>query len=207
MQQGLVRILSMLFLGLAVASMACLAQTPPAYRAGSLTKQEPQSIYAVDPQDSWNRIFYLLFTRTVKVRLADNFEEGAPFVPVRIATRLPQMASARTFERVESGDRAVDPLYPSFFNSAGVESVLIDLQYLQFKNVLQEALSEQAARPPLQRALMQADAWAAFDILHRHRGLSGEVGDRRSELLLMLSQFVRKLALTLEEIAALPDTY
>jgi|SRR6516225_5689120 len=115
MQQGLVWILSMLFSGLIVASMACLAQTPPAYRAGSLTKQEPQSIYAADPQDAWNRIFYLLFTRTVKLRLADNFKEGTPFVPIRIGTPLSQTASARTFERIESGDRAIDPLYPSFF--------------------------------------------------------------------------------------------
>jgi len=196
----------MLFLGLAVASMTCLAHTPPAYWAGSLTKQEPQSIYAVDPQDAWNRIFYLLFTRTVKLRLADNFKGGAPFVPLRIIP-FPQTASARTFERIESGDRAIDPLYPSFLNSAGVEWVLIDPQYQQFKNALQDALSEQAARPLLQRALMQADAWAAFDILRRYWGLRRQLRDRRDELLPMLAQFVRKLALTPQEIAALPDTY
>ena len=124
-----------------------------------------------------------------------------------MGTFFPQTASARTFERIESGDRAIDPLYPSFFNSAGVESVLIDPQYQQFKNALQDALSEQAARPPLQRALMQADAWAAFDLLHRDWGFGGQLRDRRNELLPMLAQFVRKLALTPEEIAALPDTY
>jgi hypothetical protein len=205
MQRDVTRIPSTFFLSLAVTSMTCLAQTLPAYRAGSLTKQEPQSIYAVDPQDAWNRISYLLFTRTVKLRLADNFKEGAPSVPVRIGTPS-QTASVQSFERIESGDCAIDPLYPSFFNSAGVESVLIDPQYQQFKNALRDALSEQATRPPLQRALMQADAWAAFDILHRWQ-FGGELGDRRNELLPMLAQFVRKLALTPQEIAALPDTY
>ena len=102
--------------------------------------------------------------------------------------------------------RSTRCIHPSF-NSAGVESVLIDPQYQQFKSALQDALSEQAPRPALHRTLMQADAWAAFDLLHRSWGLSGQLRDRRHELLPMLAQFVRKLALTPQEIAALPDTY
>jgi hypothetical protein len=47
------RTASSLLLTLAVVSAACLAQTQPDHRAGSLAKQEPQSIYAVDPQDAW----------------------------------------------------------------------------------------------------------------------------------------------------------
>jgi len=149
----------------------------------------------------------LLFTRTVRLRLTGDFKEGAPLAPVNIGTASPQQASLRTFERIESGDRAIDPLYPSFFNSAGVESVLVNPRYEEFKSALQDALAEQAVRPALQRALMQADVWAAFDILDRHREFSGELGDRKNELVPMLAQFVRKLALTPEEIAALPDTY
>jgi hypothetical protein len=197
----------MLSLGIAsVAPITCVAQTPPPYRAGSLTRQDAQSIYAVDSQDSWNQIFYWLFTRTVKLRLADNFKEGAPFVSVT-TTPVARRASARTFERIASGDRAIDPLYPSFFQSAGTESVLVDPQYQQFKRALQDALGQRAARPALQRALMQADAWAAFDHLDRNWGFKGEVRERANELLPRLAGFVRKLALTPEEVAVLPDTY
>lgn len=207
LQPDLMRTSSMLFLSLIVASVTGLAQAWPAYRAGSLTRQEPQPIYSADPQDAWNRTFYLLFTRTVKLRLANNFKEGAPFTLLRSMSASTERVSAGIFERIESGDRAIDPLYPSFFNSAGVESVLIDPQYQQFKQALQDALAEPAARPPLSRALMQADAWAAFDILRRPWGLSADLRSRRDELLPMLALFIRKLALTPEEIGALPHTY
>ena len=191
--------------GLILGAMTCLAQSLPAYRAGSLEKQEPQPMYAADPQDAWNRIFYGLFTRTIKLRLADNFTEGAPFVTTEAPFH--RTFSTRTFERIESGDRAIDPLYPSFLISAGVESALIDPQFGQMKAALEEALRESEARPPLARALMQADAWAAFDILERDWRFGGELGARRDELLSMLGRWVRKLALTPREIAALPNTY
>src|SRR5688572_25592223 len=38
---------------------------------------DPQSIYARDSNDPWNRIFRSLFTRTVTARLSDAFAEGA----------------------------------------------------------------------------------------------------------------------------------
>ncbi len=31
------------------------------------------------PNDCWNRIFYCLFTRTVKIRVTDDFPDAAPF--------------------------------------------------------------------------------------------------------------------------------
>ena len=197
----------MLVLSLTALSITCLAQAPPAYRVGSLMKREPQPIYSADPHDAWNRIFYLLFTRTVKVRLADNFKEGAPFVPVMIMSPSSKLASAQTFERIESGDRAIDPLYPSFFNSAGAESALVNPEYAQLKQALEDALGEQAARTPIQRALMEADAWAGYDILCRYGADVGERGGRAKELLTLLARFIRKLALAPQEIAALPHTY
>lgn len=85
MRRSLTGLLSVPFLSMALVSATCVAQTPPAYRAGSLTKQEAQSIYALDPQDPWNRIFYLLFTRTVKLRLADSFKARTTPPPPRIS--------------------------------------------------------------------------------------------------------------------------
>ena len=42
---------------------------------GSLARSEPQSIYAPDPEDAWNQVFFLLFTRTIESRVMAN---GAP---------------------------------------------------------------------------------------------------------------------------------
>src|SRR5215472_5506305 len=94
------------------------------YRSGSLSKNEPQAIYSSDPRDSWNRIFYCLFTRTVKTRLAKDFPEGAPFAPLEMMGHRDMQASKNLFERIESGDRAIDPLYPSFFTSIGPSQAL-----------------------------------------------------------------------------------
>src|SRR5438105_3245941 len=51
-------------------------QPAPDYRAGSLAKDGAQAVYAADPDDAWNRIFYVLFTRTVRTRLSNDFPEG-----------------------------------------------------------------------------------------------------------------------------------
>lgn len=199
----------LLVLSQAAISITCLAQAPSDYRAGSLVKQEPQPVYAADPNDAWNRIFYLLFTRTVTLRLSDNFKEGAPFIPDQsMAGRLLSMnVSVGTFERIEGGDRAIDPLYPSFFSSQAVETLLSDPQYAQFKQALADALREPTVRPPLHRALMQADAWAAYDRLSQYWASDEERRDRAKELATMLARFIRRLSLTPQEIAALPRNY
>jgi hypothetical protein len=198
--------LSIVVLTLGGLSVRSQAKAPPTYRQGSLAKQKPQPIYSSNPNDPWNRIFYLLFTRTVKLRLADNFRAAAPLISVS-PFFVPHWASTRIFERIESGDRAIDPLYPSFFSAAGAESVLEDPRFVRLKRALQVALDERAARSPLERALMQSDAWAAFDVLDQDYGFSGKLLDRRNELLTLLARFVRKLALTPTEIARLPDNY
>src|SRR5262249_58914238 len=51
----------------------------PSYQIGSLPKDEPQAVYSADRDDSWNHIFYCLFTRTVQLRLSDDFLAAAPF--------------------------------------------------------------------------------------------------------------------------------
>jgi len=189
-------------------ALLCSAQSGLNPRFGSLPKDEPQAIYHPDPGDSWNRIFYCLFTRTVKTRLSQDFSDGAPFTS---ATMGGFRVSASLFERIEGGDGANDPLYPSFFNSAGAAQALVEPRYSMLKRALADALGESRDRPALDRALMQGDVWAAFDILSGYRHIVGPQGEsldeRRSELGPMLARFIRKLALAPEEIKRLPDNY
>lgn len=190
-----------------------LALSEPTYHAGSLLRDEPQAIFAADPDDAWNRIFYCLFTRTVRIRLSDDFPEGAPFSPPPELLMPQRSISEGAFERIEGGDRAIEPLYPSFLTSSGPFRVLDEPRYSQFTKALADALHEKRERSPLARALMQSDVWAAYDILSRdyHSAYEGEEGKQRRQhkdrLLSLLAQLIRKLALTAEEIAALPDNY
>ena len=185
----------------------------PTYQVGSLPKDEPQAVYSADRDDSWNRIFYCLFTRTVQLRLSDDFLEGAPFSqPTQ--TLFPQRSiSDGTFERIEGGDRAIEPLYPSFLTSSGPFQVLDEPRYSQLTKALVAALQENADRTPLARALMQSDVWAAHDILSREYDFAhkGEQGNqrraRKDKLLALLAKLIKRLALTSEEIKSLPDNY
>jgi hypothetical protein len=183
---------------------------PSSAASTSTGSEDPRLVYSDNADDPWNRIFHSLFTRTLKVRMSDDFPDAAPFTPVREpATRL--KASTRIFERVENGDRAIEPLYPSFFTNVGVLEVLNEPVYSELKTALESALAEQAKRPPLNRALMQIDAWAAFDIFYAHSGFrgpdSGVLPQRREELLKLLARFIFKIALSPDEIRTLPNTY
>ena len=174
--------------------------------------RSPEPIYSQDPHDPWNRIFYFLFSRRVQTRLSEDFPEGAPFRqegegegPVGPGIRI----STRVFERTEIGDRAIDPLYPSFWVGAGSRLVLADPAYPEFAAALRDALSEKAPRPVLARALMQNDLWGAYDILFGPFLLAdeNELGQHRHEALDLLARLIRKIALTPDEIKALPDNY
>lgn len=178
------------------------------------TKGAGAGVYSDDPRDPWNRVFRCLFTRTVRARLSDEFREGAPFG--RRSQYRPRLrASRRLFERAEEGDRAIEPLYPSFLSSAGPSAALDEPLYTELRAALTDALADARPRTPLARALMQSDAWAAFDRLHAtdplvertHASVKRRRGERREELLGLLAEFVHRLALTPSEIAALPDNF
>ena len=114
------------------------AMAPSDYRAGSLAKQEAQSIYTTDPHDSWNRIFYLLFTRSIKLRLTKDFGHEDSYVPVSVMVDASLPAISQIFERIESGDGAIDPLYPNNFLSAkAAEFVLVDPQFSELEQALE----------------------------------------------------------------------
>ena len=200
--------LAVIILYVVAMALLCSAQSGLNPRSGSLPKDEPQAIYHPDPGDSWNRIFYCLFTRTVKARLSQDFSEGAPFISGRTGIYSEFRFSASLFERIESGDGANDPLYPA---SVGAAQALVEPRYSMLTRALADALGESRNRPALDRALMQGDVWAAFDILSgpiHIRGQQGEsLDERRSELLPLLARFIKRLALRPEEIKRLPDNY
>jgi len=169
----------------------------------------PGSIYAADPNDSWNRIFRALFTRTVKARVTDAFPEGAPFEAFRVRMgSFPIRLSKQKLNRMELGDRAIEPLYPTFFTDEGPAHVLSEPAYSELTNALLDAINDTRNRSPIERALMQADVWGAYDIIYAaRRGPRINFPQRRTALLILLRKFIRKLALTSDEIKSLKSNY
>jgi hypothetical protein len=211
-----------LLAALLAGPIACTPKTPALERApsggfdpvrGSLARDEPQPIYAPDPDDPWNQAFYLLFTRTVAARvLADG---ASPLVGPGVD---PLSVTDRSVTRIESGDRAIDPLYPSWhwMNSRAVDfdagsqwRILQEPRYSRLLAALAQIRGSVESRPPLARALMQADLWSAHDLVFF------EVQprpwrpwrDHATALLAALAETIHALALTREEIVALPDNY
>jgi hypothetical protein len=108
----------------------------------------------------------------------------------------------------------------SWFDMApdGPWEILRDPRYSQLETALSAVISSTRSRPPLARALMQDDVWAAYDILRAPRLFRSPLGrgtvtdtdvpgKRRDDLLPLLARAIRSLALTRAEIAALPDMY
>jgi len=200
----------------AVGFLLLGSQQPFDPARGALERLAPQPIYSADPTDPWNQLFFLLFTRTVHARvIADG---AAPFAAGDERLRV----SDRSVTRIESGDRATDPLYPTWiwmgsasFDFAPGEPwrILQDGRYAQFRTALEAVQRTTASRTPMARALMQADLWSVHDTLHAltvARGISRTHPDRverASELLPLVASTMRALALTRDEIARLPDTY
>ena len=165
----------------------------------------PQSIYAADPNDPWNRIFRVLFTRTVTARVSDAFAEGAPLERFQVQMgSFPIRLSKQKLRRTEIGDRAIEPLYPGFLTIDGSAHVLSEPAYSELATALRQAIAETKTRLPMERALMQSDIWAAYDIIH---GMQFRTGADVPQLLKLLRQFVRKLALTTDEIKSLRNNY
>ena len=167
----------------------------------------PQPIYSDSPSDPWNRIFYCLFTRRVEARVSSDYPEGAPFTGYSQGMDL--QVSTRTFERLEIGDRAIDPLYPNSFVVTGARAVLTEPKYSEFAKALQDALNENAFRPAVARALMQSDLWSAYDQLHGEytRPDQKELEQHRRVLADLLGHLIRRVALTPDEIRSLPANY
>src|SRR4051812_37947295 len=198
-----------------IAALAVvLAASPSPGQSGldpgseSLPVDAPQPIYSADPADPWNRIFHALFTRTVRIRLTEEFAGAGPFERTPDVMGFPELAlSTRAFARIEGGDRAIEPLYrsPEDAGPGGASSVLAGPRFDRLKLALADALAEERRRPPLARALMQADLWAAHDVLVAYPPPDDAGRERKEQLLAALARLVRRLALSRREIEALPD--
>jgi hypothetical protein len=168
-------------------------------------------IYSNRLTDPWNRVFHCLFTRTLRTRISDEFprSEAGPFV--NSGDFLNLRVSTRTFDQTESGDRPIDPLYaPPPFTGDGPYQVLIDPRYSMLIAALHDALNDTTPRSSLARAIFQTDLWSAYDILHwdlypKDRGTI--LDGHKHEISDLLARLIRKLALTPQEIEALPENY
>lgn len=167
----------------------------------------PQPIYSENPDDPWNRIFYQMFTRRIEMRVSSEYPEGAPFKEFREGSA--RRVSTRTFERLEIGDRAIDPLYPNFFNDTGARRVLTQPGYSALVKALQDATNESVTRSPVARALMQSDLWSAYEHLYGEytRPDQSELEQHRRTIVDLIGHLIKKIALTPEEIRSLPDNY
>jgi hypothetical protein len=162
-------------------------------------------IYSTRPNDPWNKIFYFLFSRRLTVRLSSDFAEGAPFVDSPTQRKV----STRIFERSEIGDRAIDPMYPTFTVGFGTMLVLHDSAYPAFTQALRDALQENTARSTCARAFMQSDLWGAYDAFFSPFLPDDEkkLGDRRKAALDLIGHLIRKIALTPDEFNSLQENY
>jgi hypothetical protein len=182
----------------------------PAYLVGSLAPAAVPLPYSDDPNDSWNLIFQALFTRDLTVRLTQEYRAGAPFESHEfMGPPANRLASKQTFLRRESGDRPIPPLYPSFLSNGGIAGLFSEPRSSEFRQALRHALAETTNRPPIERALMQADLWAAYDTLFKARGVQMMSRNSQSseELRSAVAHLMRKVALSSTEIAALPNNY
>ncbi len=190
-----------------VTTTYCVRQTAaPEVIKPTFSSNDARAVYAADLNDPWNRIFRILFTRDVKARISSDFSYAAPFVKfdVRMGT-LSLRISKEKFSRAENGDRAIEPLYPTFLTVDGPRQVLAEPLFSEFTRALRDAIAETAPRSIIERALMQSDVWAAHDILY---SLSRSNNLRDPIILLnLLRQLIRKLALTGEEIRSLRSNY
>jgi hypothetical protein len=167
----------------------------------------PTPIYSPNPQDPWNRLFAILFSRQFQVYKTSDFPEAAPFENSASDNEL--RVSTRLFARVETGDRAIDPLYyPPYNSREGRTQLLEDPTYSEFMTALQAALSENSPRPAIARAWMQSDLWSAYDILSEplfKEDRTQELESRHAAALDALARLIHKLALTPEEIQWYPE--
>ena len=176
----------------------------------AFASNDPQSIYAVDPNDSWNRIFHALFSRSINVRVASDFRKDASLVAFHVSMGSFDIRIGKdTVNRTETGDRAIEPLYPAFFTAEGPLQVLSGPRFSALTAALREAIDDGKPRTPIERALMQSDLWAAYDIVFStgpDRNDNG-LAERKSKLLELLSQLIRKLALSDDQINSLHSNY
>jgi len=142
-------------------SVCGVATDVAGFRTGSLPRLEPQAIYSAHLHDPWNRIFYLLLTRTVGICLSEDFKNEGPFVPASAMAIQDHGPPAGSSNASRAATGRSTRLYPSSLSPQGAESIPSDSGLAELKPALEQAWEETAPRPPWLRALMQSDVRAA----------------------------------------------
>jgi hypothetical protein len=145
--------------------------------AGRALPQSAVAIYDPNPDHLWNRLHATFFVR-------DDFAD---------AQRLPD---------------ALDP--PLWYHTSYLFS---NPSHQRALRILDEFLQAQGAnliRDPIKRAILQRDLWAVFDWSVERRpeqATDAAYEPEKRELETRLAEVLRRIALSPEELAALPDNY
>ena len=157
-----------------------LSLTPNAPLPRTLPHEEsgnPAALYDSNPNDLWNRLFDVLFTRE------DPYGH-------------------------KYGEDGLDPV---LFGST--KHLLEGQSHREAIRILDEFLrshGESRFGDPLKRAILQRDLWAVFDwsvAREPERATDASYEQEKRELQTRLAEAVRRLALSPEQIKALPDNY
>jgi hypothetical protein len=146
---------------------------------------DANTIYDSDTNHLWNRLNETLFERTAQ----DGKKYGLDELDILYWVRTTNLLSGVSHQRAMA-------VLNKFINSHG-EKLIPD---------------------PLKRALLQRDLWELFDwsagtswypvyVSGQHHLLTGQFSEERRELQSRLALVIRRLALTTNEIASLPDNY
>lgn len=128
--------------------------------------------------------------------------------PDHLWNRLHRVLLVRTAPNGQDyGDDTIDPLL--WTNS---QHLLEEPSHAKAIAILDEFLSTHGERlitEPLKRAVLQRDLWAVFDWSAESGGSAepDRFEPQRRELQTRLAEIIRRVALSKDEIAALPDTY
>ncbi|HTL27628.1 MAG TPA: hypothetical protein VL282_00340 [Tepidisphaeraceae bacterium] len=127
--------------------------------------------------------------------------------PNHLWNRLHRVLLVRTaLNGQDFGDDTIDPLLWT-----STHHLLDDESHKKTIDVLDEFLATHGERliaDPLKRAVLQRDLWAVFDWAAQGGGYAEpDFESQRRALELRLAEIIRRIALSKDEIAALPDTY
>ncbi|MDA0835609.1 MAG: hypothetical protein O2955_19735 [Planctomycetota bacterium] len=155
-------------------------------RAGTLTSAAPLPLYDADPQHLWNRLFAAFYIRPRVIPANDGEPE---FIRYEGGDVIEFLAWGKTeYWSSEDVFAKINPLLDEFLDQHGTALI----------------------GDPLKRALFQHDVWAVYDHLiglNIRRLGDKPTRDRRTLLCDKLAHMVKQLALSADELNALPDTY
>jgi hypothetical protein len=202
----------------AAVAQSCYYSSGPL--SDSLRQDRPVPIYAPDPQDSWNRLHHLLFSRTARYVMSPYFRDG---LGARLEAKLARAASDEERRRLliesrfadEPGvsltvERRVGGDAPDFFLYHDVGFLLQDGRRLSaVEQLLTEADTEAflESRSTIARVLMQQDLWNRFDELDSLVRSEKDVKIRASaeRLKALLGRAIARVACRREDLARVPS--